>query len=390
MIFGGFLRTGGNSPGFLRTMEPPLSDNPSFMLACESGNYAAVSSLLRNGERVNQHDSKGLTPLHLAARQGHRKLVDVLIESGAFLNAQTHMGETPLHFAAMNGNEEVVTALLDAGADASIEDASGQLPMHYAEFRGHDALVNYLIPRSVSAACTPASIFNAILSRDMNQLVLLCAKFGPNVCENGSYPVHFALRKNRSEALPTLLKAGADFTLRSKGSQPLHIAADKGMDNAVRFLLRHGADVNDVNTSNGYTPLHFAVVKGNLSTVTLLMQNGANPMISSGRGQSCLEIALYSVGPDLLGAMMEGGLLKKVKAETLLNYALQARKFSLSFMLSVLGRKSWSPLMEMDRMVTPNQARLMTARSPEFSLKIIKDNIDSDKLETAWAALDSL
>ena len=293
----------------------------------------------------------------------------------------------------MNGNVDVVMALLDAGADASIEDESGYMAMNYAEFRGFDSLAQFLAPKSVSAKCTPESIFDAIIAHDYTQLALLCTKFGANYYDDAKYyPLHYALRKKRTDAVPTLLKCGADLSVRSKGSQALHIAADKGLDNAVKYLLRHGADVNDKNTMNGYTPLHYAVTKGHCSTITLLMQNGADPMMQTNRGATVLEMALGPTGREAFSALMAGGLLKKLKGnsvDTLLEIALQARRFNLSFMLTVSTKKSWEPLARMHNMANPQQMKVLTKKYPERGIQFIQESLE-ERRQNAWAALDAM
>lgn len=62
---------------------------------------------------VNDADSRGLTPLHHAARWGHVSLAEYLLRHGASLSSKTSDdGDTPLHLAATYGHKELVRVLV--------------------------------------------------------------------------------------------------------------------------------------------------------------------------------------------------------------------------------------------------------------------------------------
>lgn len=291
----------------------------------------------------------------------------------------------------MNGHEQVVNILINAGADATIPDQFGELPLNYAEFRGHDDSVNILVKKSVKPNSTPKNLIEAIEQKDLNQLVLLLnAGISPNEIVGNSYPLHFSLRQRRTECVPLLLKAGANPNLRSKGSTCLHIAADKGLDAAVKYLLKHGSDINAKNEKNGNTPLHFAISKGKVSTITLLMANGADPLIMNHTGINSLTLCMGSNDHDLLNAMLDGGLLKKVPADVVLNESLHAHKCGLSFRLTLMTRKNLSILYDLDRILKPVQVRVITERYPDESLRILKNNVEMDHPYNCWEVLDAL
>ncbi|KAL0369798.1 UNVERIFIED_CONTAM: putative E3 ubiquitin-protein ligase XBAT31 [Sesamum angustifolium] len=78
---------------------------------------------------VNVRDSKGATPMHLAARRRHPECVHMLLDSGALVCASTggygFPGSTPLHLAARSGSLDCIRELLAWGADRLQRDASG-------------------------------------------------------------------------------------------------------------------------------------------------------------------------------------------------------------------------------------------------------------------------
>jgi ankyrin repeat protein len=58
-------------------------------------------------------DSRGMTPLHLAAWNGHKAIAKLLIEKGAELFVQNRVGDThtSLLVAAKSGHEAIVKLL---------------------------------------------------------------------------------------------------------------------------------------------------------------------------------------------------------------------------------------------------------------------------------------
>ena len=87
----------------------------------------AVDLLLQCPADVNAIDSRGISPLHIAAGAGSHVFVGKYIAAKAFIdhhtvfNSQDGTGrETPLHWAAHAGHSQVLVQLLDAGAKVMI------------------------------------------------------------------------------------------------------------------------------------------------------------------------------------------------------------------------------------------------------------------------------
>ncbi|EDQ87959.1 uncharacterized protein MONBRDRAFT_9363 [Monosiga brevicollis MX1] len=82
---------------------------------------------------VNDQDSTGTTPAHLAAGNGHANVLKVLARCpGIALDACDRNGRTALHWAAAAGHQACVAALLAFGADPSIVDQNGAVARDYA------------------------------------------------------------------------------------------------------------------------------------------------------------------------------------------------------------------------------------------------------------------
>ena len=92
-----------------------------------------VAFLLSNGANANQADSRGASPLHLAAFAGHEAVVAVLLTHGANINLTNNNDWFPLHIAAFAGHEDVVALLLAKGANFNQSNNDGQKPIDLAK-----------------------------------------------------------------------------------------------------------------------------------------------------------------------------------------------------------------------------------------------------------------
>ena len=108
--------------------------------AAISGDISAAGKLIAGGEKVNDIDWWGWTPLLWAAYYGQEKMVDFLLEQGADPNALTtkdyghfKAGASSLILAAYYGQNEIVASLLARHADRGHKDAMGYTALDYAK-----------------------------------------------------------------------------------------------------------------------------------------------------------------------------------------------------------------------------------------------------------------
>ncbi|KAI0445184.1 hypothetical protein F4803DRAFT_193342 [Xylaria telfairii] len=85
--------------------------------------------------------------LHLASRGGHTHCIRFLIDNGVFLDAKStaQWGYNCLHFAAMGGFIETIEYLHSVGLDINQPADDGSLPLHFAVRNGHDDAVRTLV-----------------------------------------------------------------------------------------------------------------------------------------------------------------------------------------------------------------------------------------------------
>lgn len=131
--------------------------------AVKEGNNATLDALLDLGADPNLQDYEGKTAMHWAsggwwtAGLADGRAIDILARSGAHLNDVNSRGETPLIMAAAAGNVTTVQVLLarDAKIDIEGEDVvkNEQGPVHAATSHGHTEVVALLTGhRSKSSA----------------------------------------------------------------------------------------------------------------------------------------------------------------------------------------------------------------------------------------------
>jgi len=135
----------------------------------ERNDFHKLSDLLQSGagsnELINQTDSSGQTPLHIAVDLGHCICVNLLLQHGANPNAVDNDGTSVLQTAIMssfcpysdssfddppadNSNktgkefQQLLISLLDAGADPDIADSDGATARSTALGEGKEWISN--------------------------------------------------------------------------------------------------------------------------------------------------------------------------------------------------------------------------------------------------------
>ncbi|RFU35522.1 hypothetical protein B7463_g826, partial [Scytalidium lignicola] len=98
--------------------EYKYSDNESLNphVDIQTENDVVIPLLPGRGSEIEWTDSKGRSPLLLAAKNGHWPVVKQLLMEGADANWRDNEGKTPLFWASCNGYRDIVKLLLKNGA----------------------------------------------------------------------------------------------------------------------------------------------------------------------------------------------------------------------------------------------------------------------------------
>ncbi len=121
----------------------PARETTELHLVAYHGYYQLVKKL-KIGDCINQRDSKGDCPIHVAAKHQKfrtlKELVDTFFKKdkdaegkdveSVDMNAENEEGETVLHIAMKKGNAEVVKYLIKHGCNLVAKDKTGNTPLH--------------------------------------------------------------------------------------------------------------------------------------------------------------------------------------------------------------------------------------------------------------------
>lgn len=156
------------------TLPSPERRQELLFEAAKLGRVDLIPALVKEGADINAYESRGFTPLILAAYNGQADAVEALLKAGADpckpdagqgntaqmgvafkgddriaarlltekcdVNSRNKAGQTALMMAALFGRVQQVDMLLHAGADPSAVDSSGRSAASVAQAQGNAAL----------------------------------------------------------------------------------------------------------------------------------------------------------------------------------------------------------------------------------------------------------
>jgi ankyrin repeat protein len=248
----------------------------------------AVRTRLEARADPNTRDSRGVTPLVIAARNGDVDAVDLLLRAGADPSGATPHDATPLIGAARQGHVPVIERLLAAGADVRHRDRIMETALYTAANWRREAAVRTLL--AANADPNDGSLRVAALRGNISIARLLL--------DGGADPardplvLYEAARGGSDEVVMLLLERGARARPdKDQESTPLHRAASFCGPEVLRALIARGADPNAREGGGGSTPLVYAALNGRLDNVRVLLAAGADPNARASDGKTILQHA---------------------------------------------------------------------------------------------------
>ena len=241
-------------PQLGRYSRRPAEQSSPIHIAAMYGLRHAIQRLLDEGTSADFRDSRGRTPLFLAAMMGEADVVKLLLaRDGVDINAQTESPYpmTPLYVAAEGGHLEVLRTLLQGGADVNLRSWRGTA-----------------LNRAVSSS-------NATSTE-----LLLEASADPDTRDENDNPVVFEAAK----------------VLETYDSHP---AAQ-----ILKLLHKHGANLKARDNSQS-TLLHVAAEACNLEAVEMLLAEGLDPDVVDRMGQKPLQKVLDCLPPPYSKSLKE-------------------------------------------------------------------------------------
>lgn len=157
---------------------------------------------------LDQPNSEGDRPLHVAARAGRVAIARELAENGADLSAVNADGHPPLYVALAHGRTQVGMMLVDVGAPL---DAQAML----FDLAG-----------------------TGLLDRDSLRFLISTGAQVNQTDAAGSSPLHVAIRNGHLDTVRRLIVAGADVNQPDgTGRLPLRIARESAPGRDARFIV---------------------------------------------------------------------------------------------------------------------------------------------------------
>lgn len=302
--------------------------------AVSMGDEEAVRDLIANQtgdleRRMNGSRMRPM-PLHLAVIKRRPAVVQMLVQSGASLESLDEAGFTPLDHAAMLGFSELVSLLLDAGA---------RLRLPAAAALGRQSEIAHLLSREPDAlkpGCRWGNLIVRASEHGSGAMVetLLRSGASVNIRDNprtaidntaGYTPLHAAAWNGNLDAIPVLLRNGADVRARDEKYRgtPAGWADYAGHKDARDLILKGKIDIIEAiqyeladrideileddpaalnrpfrdygifpsDAEPWHTPLAYAVTRGRDELVGLLMRRGADTALVSPQGNTLMQIA---------------------------------------------------------------------------------------------------
>ncbi len=122
----------------------------------------AAKLLLEQRVKLNERDSDGNTPLHIAAHQGKVEVAQLLVEHGAKINLRNNDGDTPLHrcfkyyseyvmgfgfgdWVVESDKKQITMLLIEKGADLNIVSGVDNTPLRLATNRHEIKLMRTML-----------------------------------------------------------------------------------------------------------------------------------------------------------------------------------------------------------------------------------------------------
>ena len=290
--------------------------------AVRNNSVPVIEDLLTKGHSVKVFDSRGWTPLHVAAARGNLDALRCLVaHSGNIDIAGEQMSkDTPLGLAAEYDKADAIDILAAAGADVEARNSCDNTPMMVAALEGCSGAVRKLLDLSAKVDCH---------NRMESALLLLCGRTNK--------------RETRLMILQMLLDAGAcpDGIESSIGWTPLHKAAEWSDEAIVSTLLARGADVDAKMNGSLHTPLRIAIEKSRRNIVRLLLDAGADRNAVFQGDWTPAHMAAKCPDYEIMGMLLEGEVELNVQllegGWTPLHLAVSCRHMKITKMLLEAG-----------------------------------------------------
>ena len=271
------------------------------------GRLTFVQELMKvSGYNINQFNSDGETPLHVACRYKYEVFELLTADSRCDLNAQNRNGLTALHIAIATGWFNKCELLLtNVKCNPNIFHSDESIPLHMLIAKKYCRLLSILLKHP---KCNP-NITNRGGNSALHLAVRKCAvecttyllqheRIDPNIQnEIGNTPLHeVVITRAPIEIMESLiLHIKVNPNMRNnEGNSALHLAVRKHSLRRATYLLQHERIDPNVQNKTGNTPLHEVIITGAPTDImeSLIQHKNVNPNVKNNEGNSALHLAV--------------------------------------------------------------------------------------------------
>ena len=325
------IKSGHCSFGPVREILQHESCNPSTVnaqnetalhIASQYGKLKRAEFLLLTG-KCSQDDIKEAIEvnllLHQAIATNRLELVKTLLNvPGCNINEFNSDGETPLHVACRSDFEVFELLTADSRCDLNAQNKNGDTALHITIGSGQLEKYNLLI---TNVDCNPNI-----------------------VCSDGNAPIHMMIEKDFCQSLRILLKHPKcnPNMKNSERNSALHLAVREHSLACATCLLQHNRIDPNIQNENGNTPLHEAITGGTPVDIVdaLTLHKSYNPNKPNNEGMTPLQLSVDSGKMDYVEVLVTSGkcshedIVKATEGTQLLHQAVSSNRPKLVLRLT--------------------------------------------------------
>ncbi|XP_029420850.1 ankyrin repeat and death domain-containing protein 1A isoform X2 [Nannospalax galili] len=247
--------------------------------AAQKGHVSVLAFVMEDLEDValDHADKLGRTAFHRAAEHGQLDALDFLVGSGCDHSVKDKEGNTALHLAASRGHMAVLQRLVDIGLDLEEQNMEGLTALHAATEGFHPDCVRLLLRAGSNVnALTQKKLsclhYSALSGSEDMSRALIQAGGRTNVADQGTSPMHLAVRYNFPALVQLLIDAHSDLdAIDNRQQTPLHLAAEHACQDVAEMLLVAGVDLS-LRDKQGKTALAVAARSNHVSLVDMIIK----------------------------------------------------------------------------------------------------------------------
>ncbi|MCD4782016.1 MAG: ankyrin repeat domain-containing protein [Candidatus Omnitrophica bacterium] len=312
-------------------------------------NYSQLREL-DNPQTINQYNSSGQAPIHLAIIQNDIEAVKeliaekadvnipqktflhetplfvllsspepnchiakLLIENGANVNAQLSDGKTPLLVSLEKNNIDLVEILVNHGADVNIQYHTGWSALHVGAAQNNMSAVDILCKNGANVNLTGKQNETPLavaVAKENTKIVdsLLLYGADPNICPHNKKDYYGKLLYSDDLTIANQLLSHPHFKLPD--DFPQHELFFRAFELQNQDFLSKLFQLEFSPTpeiKNTFAPIHLIAIKGNIEWLDRFLNENADINVEDEYGHNALFFAMYNDFPDVAKKLILNG-----------------------------------------------------------------------------------